>query len=280
MKKIALLAVLAVALISCNNDDDSGVLDILGCTDITSLNYDATATLDDGSCIFPVNVGFNFTHNWDGAEIENADFETTQYTNAGGTVQTLSKLVYLISDITFTAADGTIYDAGDYNLVNARQETGLTFTPDIQIPPGVYNVSLTFGFDDEDNIDGAYPDLNATAEGPWGVPMPLGGGYHYMRLEGKYLDDVSLEVGYAYHAIRANDMSMNPLLLQDTSILVDLGQVTVGSSTNVEVKMNAAEWFNPWDLPALHSMLMPNFDAQISMSENGRTVFSLGTVTQ
>ena len=255
MKKIALMAIMAVALISCNNDDDSAP-------------------------VVPVNVDFNFTHNWEGTEIVNADFETTQYTNAAGTVQTLSKLVYLISDITFTDSDGNFYNAGDYNLVNARQETGLSFTPVLQIPPGNYSVSFTFGFDDEDNIDSAYPDLNATAEGPWGVPMPLGGGYHYMRLEGKYLDDVGTEVGYAYHAIRANDMTMTPLLLQDTSFVVNLGTVMIGNSTDIEIKMDVSEWFNPWDLPALHSMLMPNFDAQISMSENGLDVFSLGTVTQ
>jgi hypothetical protein len=101
-----------------------------------------------------------------------------------------------------------------------------------------------------------------------------------MRLEGKFLDDASLEIGYAYHAIRANDMSMNPLLLQDTSFVVDLGQVTIGNSTNIEVKMNAAEWFNPWDLPTLHTMLMPNFNAQVSISQNGLDVFRIGTVTQ
>jgi hypothetical protein len=44
--------------------------------------------------------------------------------------------------------------------------------------------------------------------------------------------------------------------------------------------MNVAEWFkNPhtWNLYELYTMLMPNFDAQILMSENGANgVFSLG----
>lgn len=259
MKNFALIALIAILAISCKNDDDSSN---------------------------PVNVTFNFTHNWDGRAIENSDFEITEYSNLHGEVLTISKIVYLISDITFTSSTGDIYDAGDFNLVNVRQGVNLTFTPNIQIPPGNYTVSFTFGLDDEDNIDGAYPELNATIEGPWGVPLPLGGGYHYMRMEGKYTDPASPapEVGFAYHTIRANDMSTTPLTLQDTSFEVDLGQVTISNNTNIEIKMNAAEWFknpNLWDLNVLFTSLMPNFSAQVMMYQNGKQgVFSLGTVTQ
>ena len=47
--------------------------------------------------------------------------------------------------------------------------------------------------------------------------------------------------------------------------------------------MNIAEWFknpNTWDLNVLNNMLMPNFNAQIMMFENGQNVFSLKSVTQ
>lgn len=249
----------AVFAISCKNNDDS---------------------------VNPVSVDFNFTHNWDGSAIENADFEVTEYTNAHGEILKISKLVYLISDITFTSSTGVIYDAGDFNLVNVRQGVNLTFTPNVLIPPGDYAVSFTFGLDDEDNINGAYPDLNATIEGPWGVPLPLGGGYHYMRMEGKFTNPAAPgpEVGFAYHTIRANDMSAMPITLLDTSFEVDLGQVTISDNTNIEIKMNVAEWFknpNLWDLNVLFTSLMPNFNAQVMMSENGDAgVFSLGTVTQ
>ncbi|GHC45651.1 MbnP family protein [Ulvibacter litoralis] len=261
MKKFALFFAAAVSIIavSCKSDDDST-------PEVT-----------------PVSVDLNFTHNWDGSNIENADFETTQYTNANGEELTLSKIVYLISDVTFTNSAGESFDAGDYNLVNVREEDNLTFTPGIQIPPGDYTVSFTFGFDDEDNIDAVYPDLNQTPEGSWGVPMMMGGGYHYMRLEGRFLDNTSTITGFQYHAIRANDQSTTPVTLQDTSIPVTLGQVTIGDNTTIEVKMNAAEWFknpNQWDLNALPGMLMPNFAAQIMISENGASVFSLGAVTQ
>lgn len=256
MKKIALLALVALVALSCNNDDDNNTT--------------------------PVNVDFLFTHNFDGSPIENSDFDQIQYTNENGEQLSLSKLVYLISDITFTNSSGDAFDAGDYNLVNVREETNLTFTPNIQIPPGNYTVSFTFGFDDEDNIDGAYADLNS-ADGGWNVPAMLGGGYHYMRMEGKFIDNTSTETGYAYHTIRAADMSTTPVTNQDTSFVVTLGTVTVSNDTQVEVKMDVAEWYknpNLWDLNALHTVLMPNFNAQIMMSENGPSVFSLGAVTQ
>ena len=47
--------------------------------------------------------------------------------------------------------------------------------------------------------------------------------------------------------------------------------------------MNIAEWFknpNTWDLNVLNNMLMPNFDAQVSIFENGQNVFSLKSVKQ
>lgn len=265
MKKIALLLVLTATLFACKNDDN-------------------------GTPVVPTTtVDFSFTHNWDGDAIANSDFDFLQYFNANGEQMSISKLVYLISDITFVSlTTGETFDAGDYNLINVRAGSNLSFTPDIEIPEGEYLVSFTFGFDDEDNVDGAYLDLNS-ADGGWNVPMPLGGGYHYMRLEGKFIDNTSTETNYAYHTIRANDMATTPITLQDTSFDVSLGQITIGSNTNIEIQMNVAEWFknpNVWDLNVLNAMLMPNFDAQIMMFENGSTfsnsegVFSLGTVTQ
>ena len=237
---------------------------------------------NDDTPLAEVSPSLSFTHNWDGVPIENADYENTTYINERGESLTISKLVYLISDITFTDAQGNSFSAGDYNLVDAREGLNLSFTPDVVIQEGTYNVSFTFGFDDEDNA-GDYPDLNSADGGVWNVPMMMGGGYHYMKLEGKYLNTLTLpaaEVGFAYHVIRANNNSTSPITLQDTSFIVDLGDVVIEEGTNIQVQMNVAEWFkNPhtWNLYELYSMLMPNFDAQILMSENGAAgVFSRG----
>ncbi|MEN8835123.1 MAG: hypothetical protein ABF311_00005, partial [Polaribacter sp.] len=71
-------------------------------------------------------------------------------------------------------------------------------------------------------------------------------------------------------------------ILQDTSFEVDLGNIEITENTTIEIKMNVAEWFknpNTWNLNELNTVLMPNFDAQILMNENGQSVFSLGEIT-
>ena len=264
MKKIALLLFAFTVFTSCNNDDDT---------------------------VQPVtmtNVNFSFTEHWDGAAIANADYATTTYNNAFGTDLKLSKLVYLISDITFTAADGTVYDAGDYNLIDAREGTNTVFTPGIEIPVGDYQVSFTFGFDDEDNDKpGGYPDLNSS-DGTWVVPDPLGGGYHYMRMEGTFEDTNGNTQTFQYHTIRANKHSSlppGPGTLEettDTSFVVNLGTISVEEGIGVVVEMNVAEWFknpNMWNLNENSTVMMPKYELQLDMNENGSNgVFSLGAI--
>ena len=104
-----------------------------------------------------------------------------------------------------------------------------------------------------------------------------------MQVDGKYKDTNNLEQPFNYHAIRAVDRSNpNNLVFEDTSFKVDLGTIEVSNDIVIEIKMNIAEWFknpNTWDLNQLNTVLMPNFNAQKLMSENGKSVFSLGSIT-
>ncbi|WOD44762.1 MbnP family protein [Hwangdonia lutea] len=226
------------------------------------------------------NITFNFTHNWDGTPVSNANFNSIQYTNANGEQLSITKLRYLISKFTFQKSNGEKIILDGYNLVDVSNGTDLSFTPTVSIPTGNYNyVYFTFGFDNDANYNGNYPDLNSAS---WSVPSMLGGGYHFMQLEGKFIDNTATETGYAYHAIRAVDNSKTPQEFQDTFFEVDLGAVTITNNTTFNIEMNIAEWFknpNTWDLNVLNNMLMPNFNAQIMMFENGQNVFSLKTVT-
>lgn len=228
------------------------------------------------------NTSFKFTHNWDGEEVTNSTSNST-YTNENGEELSIVLLRYLISDITFSREGEEDIVLNVYNLVDVTSNNNLIFSPETKIPTGTYtNVSFTFGFKAEDNIDGAYPDL-----ADWVVPnIPMFGsigGYHYMQLEGKYSNSTTTEANYAYHTIRAADGSTTPPTIQETAINVNLGPAIIFDDINFEIKMNIAEWFKTpyqWDLSQWNTSLMGNFQAQLKMNENGQNVFSLGTITQ
>ena len=228
-----------------------------------------------------VQITFKFSHNWDGTAVSNANFNSIIYTNANGEDLSITKLRYLISKITLEKSSGETFILDGYNLVDVTNNTNQSFAPITAIPDGDYSkVSFTFGFDNDDNYNENYIDLNSAS---WNVPELLGGGYHYMQLEGKFIDNTTTETGYAYHTIRAVDNSGATQVFQDTFFEIDVGAVNITNNATFNIEMNIAEWFknpNTWDLNVLNQMLMPNSSAQIMMYENGQNVFNLESVNQ
>jgi len=247
MKRFFYLLVIPILFISCSDNDDEKA---------------------------QVSLTLNFTHNWDGTNL--ATGNTLDYTNAHGTQMSIERLRYLISNVTLSQTGANDIVLSGYNLIDVGENTGLSYVPSTAIPAGTYNLSFTFGFNNTDNQSGVYTDLN-TAN--FNVPDMMGGGYHYMQMDGKFMNVSSVETGYNFHAIRAVDNpGMSPTFPQDTFFVVNLGSIILTDDTTVEVQANIAEWFktpNTWDLDALHQMLMPNSAAQIMMYENGQDVFSL-----
>lgn len=253
MKKIAILVLGIFLMISCNGEDDK-------------IEFPEKA------------LTLEFTHNWDGVTVTKADFNQLKFINDLGDTMSIERLRYLISRVTLKNSNGAETVLDGYVLVDVG--TGnLTFSPETTLPLGVYSLSINFGFVVEDNKTGIYTDLN-TAN--FNVPDMMGGGYHFMQLDGKFIDKNKMESGYNFHSIRAVDMSNGQMIFGKTDFEVELGQIVVDGNMNVEVKMNIAEWFktpNQWNLNQFSQMLMPNYSAQRKISENGRNVFSLGAVT-
>jgi hypothetical protein len=236
---------------------------------------------DDSDEVQEISTTFKFTHNWDGALIRDYNFGQIQYVTEHGESISFERFRYVISDIIFTKANGEQIELDVYNLVDLTNEVNMEYTPNIQIPIGNYtNVSFTFGLDNEDNAEN-YTDLNSAS---FNVPEMMGGGYHYMQFDGKFINSSMEEQGFNYHAIRAVDNpGANPTFPQDTFFTVNLGAIDITNNIEIEVKMNIAEWFkspNLWDLNIYNQMLMPNSTAQIMMYENGQNAFSLGEVFQ
>jgi len=250
---------------------------------ILCLSFFIRSCSDDSDIVIePVAITLNFSHAWQDTEITSADFNDIKFPNANGEELSIERLRYLISEITLTHESGVVTTLDDYTLVDVTNSENLSLTTSATILPGNYTgISFRFGFSNDNNTDGVYQDLNTAS---FNVPGMLGGGYHYMQFDGKYLDTNSAEAPFNYHAIRAVDITdPNNLVFQDTSFQVSLGEIIVGNNTNVNIQMDIYEWFstpNLWDLNVLNTVLMPNSDAQVLMSQNGTSVFSLVNIIQ
>jgi hypothetical protein len=158
-KKAAFLVLLVMPFMACDKNDDDQVQQNT-----------------------PVSIDFLHSFNEDAVDFSN--FNTIQYTNGFGTSLSITRLRYLISQVSFTNQEGIKTIVKDYHLVDLSQDSSLTIN-NILLPPGAYNLKIRFGFTEATNTSSIYPDLNAAS---WNVPENLGGGYHYMQLEGRFLD--------------------------------------------------------------------------------------------
>ena len=253
MKKIISLFLIIAAFSSCKNETEC--------------------------CVNPtINITLKFTHNWDGISITKSDFNNFKFTTKNGESISIERLRYVISKIRLINGS-EVFTFNDNNFIDLGEEKGLSLNLPEKIFAGSYQLKFTFGFTDADNTDGIYQDLN-TAN--FSVPAMLGGGYHFMQLDGKFKNTNNTETGFNYHAIRAVDRTdPNNLIFEDTSFEVDLGTLSFTKTAEITIEANIAEWFknpNTWNLNELNTVLMPNFEAQKMMSANGKTVFSLGDI--
>jgi hypothetical protein len=240
-----------------------------------------TGCKDDDLSIPTVTVTLNFTHNWDGEEVSAADFSDFKFTTEAGDLLSIERLRYVVSDIQLVNASREVFEFNGHHLIDLSEESSFTIEFPGEFAAGIYSdVAFTFGLDNQDNAQN-HPDLNSAN---FNVPEMLGGGYHYMQLDGKFINNNEEEQAYNYHSIRAVDISgPEPVFPFDTFFAVNLGSTNIVDDIEIEVQMNIAEWFknpNTWELNELNTVLMPNPTAQILMSQNGKFAFSRGSISQ
>lgn len=223
-------------------------------------------------------VNFKFSHTWDETVIDNSNLTNETVTNANGEVINITRIRYLVSKLQLVNSNGAIYSFDGYKFTDLEDINTYNFTPENNtIPTGVYTLKFVWGFNEEDNIDGAYTDLNSAS---WNWPAMLGGGYHFLQFDGMYNVD-STPIPFNYHNGTAR-VSMGNFEQNFATITLDTSLI-INNNATINVSMNIAEFFknpNVWDLNVLNTSLMPNYDAQKLMQENVMSVFSIGGVTQ
>lgn len=257
MKKFAVLLIMSLLFLSCNNDDSSG--DVVTDDDETTM----------------LNATLAFSQNFDGITVTSDDFGITEFTTDFGDVINITRLRYLLSRIELRNQAGEVFSFTAYQLIDIVNPTTNTVTPAIEIPSGVYTISFVYGFNEEDNVDAAYSDLNALN---FNWPEDLGGGYHFMQFDGNYDVDTGDPKPFNYHNGTAR---VSKGVFEQNFVAFDIPQtVAITNDVKITIAMNIAEWFRDpfiWDLSMFDVNLMPNYEAQKNMNRNAGSVFSVST---
>ena len=196
-----------------------------------------------------------------------------QYVNAAGDDFGVTRLQYYISKIEFRGPDGS-FKTDVIHYTDAEVPGTHTFEIDGIIPRHYHDVVFTFGLEDDQNLDlidpDVHPELKGTGHMVWSPS--LGGGFHYMRLEGRYLQADSPEGAYATHMGRCPVDDEGTLRAHSFQVsLTPHLQLEDGATAHVELIMDVKKWYESPNQISLseHSAIMANGEAQLQLQENG-----------
>jgi hypothetical protein len=237
-------------------------------------------TTDSGKMVL------TFAHYVDNAPLQ---IDTLKYTNAAGNHYMVTEVQYFVSDITLHMADGDdfLLDGTEgIHYVDNDISTTMTWNITKDIPAGLYNsVSFTFGIDSVKNQSNIFVN---PPERDMFWPEVLGGGYHYMKMNGKWRNDTMSDnsmfmlhlgigqicdndtiIGFVHNAFRV-DLPGSAFTINDKS------------TTEMQIIMNIENWFqNPYifDLAVYGQNLMQNQEGMHMACMNGKEdVFSVGYI--
>lgn len=205
------------------------------------------------------------------------------FQNAYGNQFGITNLKYIVSDIVLHKTDGTEYTINNYHFVNINDTSTLSFTPSTKISAGNYDyVQLIFGLTPSDNVSGSHPDLNLIS---WNWPTMMGGGYHFMQLEGNFKDSNNNTVSYQTHLGATINPTTHDTINNEIQLTLykNFTVSTNSKGISVDILMNVDQWYeNPTtiDLNQYGTAIMGNYDAQMLFHTNGENgVFSVSNVT-
>ena len=144
------------------------------------------------------------------------------------------------------------------------------------IPTGTYTrLRFTFGLDEEDNLSGLYSD---PPESNMFWPEPLGGGYHYMKLNGRFVNANDELVPLNTHLGIGQNADHTEFYQNYFAVEGPIDLVVVENKENCFVLcMVVDNWFrnpNLYDFNVYGSAIMQNQAAQQALKENGQDVFT------
>jgi hypothetical protein len=224
------------------------------------------------------HITLNMAFSFDGIAVKFGEI----YTSAAGELIKIDEAKFFISEITLIGQDGKLWpiiaNEGIHYFDNTLPATLLWHITD-PIEAGDYKIlRFRFGLADNQNVTGKFPNPPETN---FAWPALLGGGYHYMQINGKWWNGGE-ENPLTLHTGRGQlrDSTDNIIGFIDNNFWVELPltHFTIKSNQTqpLTLVMDIARWF---DTPNLYSIayygsaIMQNQEAQRVLRENGENVF-------
>lgn len=217
---------------------------------------------DDGALV-PTTLKIAISHNVSDAPLY---FDSLIYHNAAGEMYSISKLNYYLSDIRFYKNNELVFALDTVAYIDAGQQNYTI---------GIANIA-DFGFDSISYLIGVPPALNAhdklapTYENvamEW--PDMMGGGYHFIKLEGHWQDGTGLP-GFTVH------LGTDAYLVKGG--LKATGVVSPNKITSLNLQMDINKWFegsHNYSFQTDGTYTMGNAALMQMIMENGRNVFEM-----
>lgn len=222
----------------------------------------------------------NFSHNM--------QMDTFMYVNASENPFLVSEIQYFISDVKLYKSNGDIVlldDFEDIHYVDTDITETLEYILKDSVPVGDYTkVSFTFGINEEKNQPMIFVN---PPESFMFWPAYLGGGFHYMKLNGKWINDEGDTKVFNFHLGigQEYDDNRNIISFHQNFFEVELPNSIIsfksGMITNMDVVMNIQSWFtgpHDYDFNEWGGKIMQNQKAMKLGCENGYDVFSISNI--
>lgn len=174
----------------------------------------------------------------------------------------VSKVHYILSKLSWVHQNGSVYTLDGPWFIDALTN-GDVYLPLPKLANGNYQFTCTLGLDSSMNSSYFWDNLNGFVGMAW--PDPMGGGYHFLKLEGQYQLANQQIGGYAFH------LGKSKFAIRHQVVSMDYKQ-----GDTLQLQMQLERWFGPpnlWDFAQQMNHTMTNDSAMQLLSQNGQTVF-------
>lgn len=221
-----------------------------------------------------VKPEFVFKHNVNGYDLQKGKMI---YTNTAGNLYQVDELQYFISEITLKASDGQVYPIATDNgihYVDIDIPSTLEWKSGDYLPVTFFeSISFIIGINEAKNNTGLFVN---PPERDMFWPDLMGGGYHYIKMNGKWNATGDTVKPFNMHlgiGMKQGEMTKYHNLVTVTLPL----NIQAGTLSNkYTITMDIEKWFaspNVWDWNIIGGQIMQNQDAMHNAAENGANAF-------